>query len=99
MNRRLRWALGELEALVKRTSLTEIVSIVATGNAVRPKTDSPAELLAAADRISTLTRSLLANHDGSELGSLDPLLPSRLATADIGWRPDRKHGPTRSKRP
>lgn len=77
MNRRLRWALEELGALVATTSLTEIVSILETGNAARSKADSPAELLAAADRISTLTRSFLTNHDGSELGSLDPLLPRR----------------------
>ncbi len=77
MNRRLRWALGELGTVVATTSLEEIVSIFETGNAASSKADSPADLLAAADRISALTRSFLSNHDGSELGSLDPLLPSR----------------------
>ncbi len=87
MSRRLRWALDDLDALLSRCYLSEIAAILETGRSTGPSSDDPTALVAAADRIATLTRALLTNHDGSELGSLDPFLPPRGAIPDIGWRP------------
>jgi len=77
MSRRLRWALDKLDALLSRSNLSEIAAILETARSTDPSSDDPIALVAAADRIATLTRAFLANHDGSELGSLDPLLPPR----------------------
>lgn len=79
MRERVQFAGGQLQpALDALPDLTvSLAAVLQTAVDISRDTVEPAALIDVADRIGDATRTLLAEHDGSQWSALDPLLPDR----------------------
>ncbi len=74
MQRRVRNAIVQLNAINKRVALPEIEGILKIAGQVNITLNNHSNLLKAADKIRTLIKKFIKNNDGFQLASLDSLM-------------------------
>ena len=76
MARRAKSAKEAMTAIAAAVKAPEVDAIVAAAGAAKLKLNNEAALSAAADKVASATQQLAANHDGSQFGGIDAMLPS-----------------------
>ena len=80
MARRAAAARKSMDAIAKALSgVPEVAAIAKDGHEAGLKLNNDAELSAAADKIATQTKALVAKYDGSTFGAVDSMLPPESA--------------------
>ena len=74
MQRRVRGAVGKLNAIVSRTSIPEVREMLGVIGKVDIAPNKKDELLAAANKIRTSAKKIAASYDGTQFGALDGVI-------------------------
>jgi hypothetical protein len=75
MTKRVNDALGHLRAIAAKAASPELEAIIQAGAGVALKANNGAQANAAADRIQASASKFSDQHDGSDLGAIDSLIP------------------------
>ncbi len=91
-------AIRALKRMADRASIPEVDAMLQAAKAVQVKRNNTGPLLQAAGQIASATRQFIANHDGTQIASIDPLLtgtaPADVSPASSERSPQTETGPT-----